>query len=628
MSVFVKFEEAGGPNDPRTYFNALREKLGDVKEELSPWAWRAYAQEFRDKQKAEKKLEGLNRLPGSGAEPKDGVVQGTPLWQERLDQMLLVEHLKKKIMTAHTEFVDATEYLLKAHGWLVKDSLLADTFVDCIIHVPASKYERIDMLQAALFASKKETQDLRNEFEDFKVTLKRYREKWVQKTIENQDISIPRRRNDDIMVAWSYQAQRGQTLNLTEIRGCLEARVNSLENGFSARTEELEESRRQWGEERELLENDRDKFKKLYNKMVKAHEQAMADLESTKGDAASQAKMIIALSTEKARLTDKVEQLEDDKRRMEKMLSDLRDEVAKLKADLRMLGKMMRETELVLLNNAKSAGGRMETVQLDLEARFDRATELEANLRIELEVSREESMRAWSRTDEVRIALSAEREIRASAEAERDGILLPLIRGLERDLTETCEMAQKTVEAVQARAAKEFNDFKTKELTKMRAEFQRQNDLLARRNAMLEKDAVGDSCGTHLAALNPLIHDESRVCAMCRKAIIFEGTFKDDGGAGLWLSLGLRVLILVQACRLIRVTALGAGVARWQGFQAEEPWHIGGWALGASPGCRRPLLLHRLPRDTLQRAPLPTASAKAALVCPTASVTSAVGRAC
>ena len=31
---------------------------------------------------AEKRLRSLNALPGSGLEPKDGVVQGTPMWQE------------------------------------------------------------------------------------------------------------------------------------------------------------------------------------------------------------------------------------------------------------------------------------------------------------------------------------------------------------------------------------------------------------------------------------------------------------------------------------------------------------------------------------------------------------------
>merc|ERR1719329_388276 len=95
--------EAGGPNDPTVAFKALNSQLHDVKEELSPWGWRAYHTEFVDRQQAERRLRALAAMPGSGSEPSDGIIQGTPLWQERLDHLLLVEHLKKKIMIAHSK---------------------------------------------------------------------------------------------------------------------------------------------------------------------------------------------------------------------------------------------------------------------------------------------------------------------------------------------------------------------------------------------------------------------------------------------------------------------------------------------------------------------------------------------
>merc|ERR1740121_3343563 len=99
--------------------------------------------------------------------------------------MLLVEHLKKKLMLAHGEFVESAELLLKCHAWLVKEGPLADKFVVSITHVPASKSERLDLLQQALQKSRKETRDLREAFEDFRIQL-RISDKYCQKIQENQ----------------------------------------------------------------------------------------------------------------------------------------------------------------------------------------------------------------------------------------------------------------------------------------------------------------------------------------------------------------------------------------------------------------------------------------------------------
>merc|ERR1719161_1070694 len=113
--------EKGGPNDPTVTFRGLNDQLVLCKEEFSPWGWREYIADFHEKMDAEKRLRALNALPGSGAEPKDGVVQGTPVWQERLDKIMLVEHLKKKIMQAHTRMDLGSDLLLKSHAWLVKN---------------------------------------------------------------------------------------------------------------------------------------------------------------------------------------------------------------------------------------------------------------------------------------------------------------------------------------------------------------------------------------------------------------------------------------------------------------------------------------------------------------------------
>mmetsp|Transcript_110438 Transcript_110438/g.312365 ORF Transcript_110438/g.312365 Transcript_110438/m.312365 type:complete len:527 (+) Transcript_110438:108-1688(+) len=517
----LKYEE-GGPNDPNVTFNGLRTQLTQVKEELSPWAWKAYSADFRDRQKAEKKLQALNRLPGSGVEPKDNILQGTPLWQERLDTMMLVEHLKTKLMTAHTVFSDATELLLKSHVWLVKEPLLSDRFVNCITHVPPSQFERIDVLQDKIVAQKRELDDLRNEYEDFQITLQRNREAFLQRTEDNQDISLPRRLSDDVVLAWSYRAQREQVLRLTEVREVLQARVASLEAAYAAKSEDFEESLRQWDEERQALTLDRDKYKKLYNKMMRAHEQAMEDLKETQGTAEGQVKMIQTLSVEKSRLTDQVEQLEDDKKRLSKQLADARDEIAKLRQEVRRLGQQMRGSETALVNTRHRVGV-LEGVERALGGRLDESAAREARLMDDLAVSRCETDAARAGARELRAELAGEAELRGSVEDERDSFMGSL-RDLERRYVQTVENAHNTVQALKEKAARELEEFKTTELARVKEEFRVKTDKIKQRNELLEREvALSENLGPHLATLNPLSMDDSRLCSVCKRTIVFEG---------------------------------------------------------------------------------------------------------
>jgi len=508
-------------------FDSLREVLYLVKEELSPWGWRAYAMEFRERMKAEKRLHALNSLPGSGAEPKDGVVQGTTLWQERLDKMLLVEYLKKKLMTAHGEFVEAAELILKSHGWLVKQALLADRFVVSITHVPPAKSERLDLLQAALMKSRQETRDMREAFEDFKLDLRVKRDKYCKRTIENQDKALKRQLQDQATISWAYQAQRSSALRLTQVRRVLESRVLTLECGYTARTEELEESQRQWDEEKEALTADRDKFKKLYNRMVKAHEQAMEDLKKSQGSAEDMAKMIQVLSTEKHRLAAVVEELEEDKRRMAKQLADLRDEVAKMKKEIRRYGGLLRMGEETMAR-ARFENERVEAVSLALEGKLREACRLEASLRDELLASGAEASAAHRRNERGREEFAHEHKLRRGVEDERDR-LLENTRKLEFSLVRTLNDARTTVDDVMERARRELETFKNEELAKVRKEFMRKIENLERKNRMLEAEVkIGDEVAPHIGALNPLAVDQSRLCAGCRKAFVFEGVIKDD----------------------------------------------------------------------------------------------------
>jgi len=522
--VFQKYDE-GGPNDPRTAFNGLREYLRQVKEELSPWGWRAYASDYRERKRVENKLKALNKLPGSGEEPQDGVVEGTPLWQERLDKMLLVEHLKRKIMTAHNSFSDSSELMLQCHGWLVKDSLLADKFVECISHVPTSQYERVDVLMSLLNASRKETQDVRNEFEDYKITLMAQREKFLQKVSDHQVVQTYRRRCDDTMISWSYQVQREQVLALRDVRANLERRVIGLESALVLVAEDFAEVGRQWSEEKAALEQDRDKFKKLYNKMVKAHEQALLDLQSTQGTAEGQAKMIQVLSVEKTRLTEKVEVLEDDKRRMTRQLAELRDEVAKQRQEIRRLGLQSKGTERALAYSRKEAE-RLEDELQALAMRLSTATRIESQLRVDLATAVAETAAARISIEDAKRDFPAERRLRQTVELERDRIMSTLCEA-EAELVRTVEECKQTVEAVKTKAAQDLEDFRTGELTRVKEEFQKKTDTIVRRNEVLEREVhVGDTLGPHLATLNPLVLDESTICAVCRKVIVYEGTIK------------------------------------------------------------------------------------------------------
>jgi DNA repair exonuclease SbcCD ATPase subunit len=350
--ILLSAWDAGGPNDPTVAFKGLNEQLHAVKEELSPWGWRAYHTEFKDRQMAERRLRAMAAMPGSGSEPKDGVIKGTPLWQERLDHLLLVEHLKKKIMLAHTRFSDASELFLKSHGWLVQDYHLADLFVKFITSVPESAHDRVDYLQAQLEQTRKEVINVRHEFEDYVAILQRNRVDFVKRTLEHQKVKNARALKDDVMIRWSYGTQICQLTKLRRRNESLQDRCMSLELGNAEMTEFIKESQRRWTEDKTQLTKERDDYYKKWQKMVKAHEQAMADLKRSEGTAEGQRMMILTLSQEKAALEVQVEELEEQVRVMAKQLAELRDELAKIRQEVRRLTQQLKETEAVLVTLA------------------------------------------------------------------------------------------------------------------------------------------------------------------------------------------------------------------------------------------------------------------------------------
>jgi len=334
---------------------------------------------------------------------------------------------------------------------------------------------------------------------------------------------LVRQRCDQTVVLWSYRSQRGIALRLDELRRNLQERVCSLESSLSSKTEDFTESLRQWQEERHELTKDRDKFKKLYTKMVKAHEQAMEDLKTCEGSIENQAKMILTLSSEKSRLTNMVEDLEDDKKRLSKQLADARDEIARMREMLRGFRQSMRETEVVLWQIRKEVE-RLEAIPPVLEQRLDDAAAVEARLRDDLLVTQAAVAAAKSKLPPLVQKVAREHEITLMLIGERDELLAKM-RTFEEQLLRVIRAWRLEVTAVREKAERDLEEFKTVELTRVQEEFRKQTEAIIRRNDILEREvAVADTLAPHLSTLNPVGVDESRICASCRKVFVFEGT--------------------------------------------------------------------------------------------------------
>merc|ERR1712032_16104 len=113
----------------------------------------------------------------------------------------------------------------------------------------------------------------------------------------------------------------------------------------------------------------------------------MEDLKKAGDSAEDQARMIMALSSERTILQDKVNDLEDDKRRMEKQLAELRDEIAKLRSEMRLMRERTRGTEKFVIKAFEEIQS-IEKLVPKLEKKLDEAGVLEAHLRDDLTVSR------------------------------------------------------------------------------------------------------------------------------------------------------------------------------------------------------------------------------------------------
>mmetsp|Transcript_115663 Transcript_115663/g.327029 ORF Transcript_115663/g.327029 Transcript_115663/m.327029 type:complete len:536 (+) Transcript_115663:88-1695(+) len=517
--------EKGGPNDPTVTFEALRKQLAQCKEEFSPWGWQDYIVEFTDRMDAEMRLRALNALPGSGEEVKDGVVQGTPVWQERLDKILLVEHLKKKIMQSHTVMTEANDLLLKANAWLVKNSDLADSFSYYIRHVPPSQYDKLDLLRLKLEKKRKEVKEAREHHEDYLITQYRQRDAFLKKTLAHLNVSSNMRLKDDVFLSWSFTTNSIQLKSSRHAKACLELRCTRLETGYAALAEELEESRRVFKEELDAMTADRDKFKKLYNRMVEAHERAKRDLEATKGTVEGMQQMITVLSSEKTLLEKKVLDLEEEIQKLLKQIEELRELVSRLREEIRRECQLMKGTELALLDARKEIA-RQEDIASELEAKVDRAVDTEVRLRDDIDTLQIEVTAALAQVAPYAEKLETEEALRHTIEEERDRAVDMALRN-EEELIKMVERCTAQIWATQEKARRDLNEFKEVELDKVKTEFKRKTDIILRRNEMLEREvAIGDELAPHMNVLNPLQVDASKICAICRRILVYDGTLQ------------------------------------------------------------------------------------------------------
>jgi len=432
-------------------------------------------------------------------------------------------------MIAHSKFNDASELFLKSHSWLVNDYHLADLFVKFITTVPESSHDRVDYLQAQLDQSRRETLNAKHEFEDYKVRQTQQRVEWVKRTIAHQQRRIARTQYADCIDGWSYLAQRQKLQTLTNKNDSLQALGNcgtGADLGYNQLTEHLKESQRRWLENKAGLIKERDEYKKKWMKMVKAHEQAMADLKRTEGTAEGQRTMILVLTQEKAELESKNEILEEQKRVMTKQLAELRDELAKIRQEVRRMTAQIKETEAALVDTRLEVE-RAHDAEKAMENRLDDNAILEATLREEVLWWKAEHSAGEEREIGLQNDLANERQRCADLETLRDQ-LYGEIEVMKNTVRKTIQDCKDEVHRVKVKAKKDLEAFKEKELLKVKEDFQKKTDVIVRRNELLEKEVtIGDTLGPHLSTLNPIACDDSRLCPVCRRVVVFEGAVRD-----------------------------------------------------------------------------------------------------
>lgn len=508
-------------------FDELRGKLGDVKNELSPYGWIEYNANYSEQQAVAKKMK--NEMTYSDNRPD--AQENTPLWQERFDQIMLTEHLKKKMMQAQKSFSEASALMMKCHHFLSKNTYLADSFAHAITHIPESTHDQVELLQVNLGKTKEELKETKEAFYLFQRSTQ---QKWntmldklsARYTAWHADQDLA-----DAFEAFGYGCQREAALGLRAECANLKARVADLEDSLAKTTKEFADSREQWAKEKADLEADRDRYKAMHEKQMKAAEQALRDLKKSAAANEDKDKQLQRLTQERINLAAKIEDLEYQLKVTTKKLEDTEEKLQQTEAALEKTTEELRQNTIrmnVSVAEETRLGAAVDALEkaiidgrVELAAVRQAAKDRENELLEEIERIKEEEER---QKEELRQELAKEikqkedtQEALASSEAERKDLVAQLewtIQDCERRIEETIQYWTKKLEDTVA---------------KMNADFARETAALKKQNSILQHEVgKADALLPHLSTLNPLPQPDkgSSRCLHCKRYVTFQGVWK------------------------------------------------------------------------------------------------------
>lgn len=532
-SGFSKFAVSRGPSskekvpeekklasrgDPEAVFKQLRETLGECKDDLTPYGWRVYFAEFHERVAAEKRLKTLAARAEADDDEIGGLIEGTPLFQEKFDAMLHAEHLKSKILEAHSKFGEAADLMMKCHSLLAMDFLLSDKFCQAITYVPDSKHDQVELVYRQVEQKKKELKELQDDFDTFRADTQRGRDFALRKAAEVSKNKAIRLLQIIIFAEWNWQGQREQVLRLQGEKVELVAHSERLQENLTAKCAELAEKTALWAEEKSQLEAELAKYKRLHEKQLAAAKQAMEEAGRRKQEGQDKDSQILQLINEKTALISTVETLEEELVEKRRTIAKLDDNLAEERLRFARLEERLRETEADLAASRERVE-HMLRVEAELREQIARGLEREAQLQLNLEISRNGADESERRCAALRLELAEEQQARLRVEEHLASVRSDLRRS-EELLVETKLENARRVKEIEAKWKKDFEE----QERRLKADFEAQTIAIRERNVMLEREvALGEGVLPHLSVLRPLGVDMSQVCVSCKKVLVYEG---------------------------------------------------------------------------------------------------------
>lgn len=533
----VEYMSAAETIKARNTFDLLRGQLGVVKNELSPFGWIQYNANYQEQQAAQKKMK--NEMTYSN-DPPDAQ-EGTPLWQERFDQIMLCENLKKKLMETNKAFGEASSLVMKSHHFLAKNTHLADSFAHAITHIPESTHDQVEVLQVNLTNTKKELQETKENFYLFQKATKK---KW-QTMLDNIEAREERRHAEqnlsDAFSGFGYGCQHEAALALREECLNLKEVLQTFKERLANTLKEFADAREQWAEEKDELTKDRDRYKAMHEKQMRAAEQALKDLKKSQESGEDKDKQLMKLTQERLNLAAKVEDLEYQIKQLTTKLEETEEKLRQTTALLDQTTEELRKTTIEKnLKRAEEArlGAAIEALEVALvdgRAELARvraaAAAREEELLEEMRIANEEAdKRETALKEELASEIKQKEafmEALHSSEEER--------KELVAELEWTKEDCERRIKETEERCAKELKDT----VDALNKKWTEETAGIKKRCAILEHEVgKADSLLPHLSTLNPLPQPFSAQsgkyepdkgstrCLHCRKYMTFQQVWK------------------------------------------------------------------------------------------------------